>query len=576
MRDTTKSYKVAILGGGMGGLACAHELAREGVEVTVYEAGHAIGGKARSHYLPGTGTHGRRDLPGEHGFRFYPGFYRHVIATMDEIADPESPSGAVSGNLASAHEAGVARPGAGVVVSPRRAHSLADLRRLADGLARSGGDLPALLRYLAAHLKYLTACDARRDGEIEASSWAAFIGADQPGRYPEAFRQVLLACTRTMVAMDAERGSARTVGQASSMLLLDAFGRGPVDRTMMGPTSECWLDPWQAHLERAGVRFHFGARVDGLELCSRRITRAFARHGDGRRAAIDADAYVLAVPLEVAHRLITPALADADRELANIRRCDLDTSTSWMTGAQFFLREDVPLCAGHLFLPESPWSLTAISQAQFWDRGQRGMSRYGDGRLRGILSVDISSCFTRDADGVRLVDETSRPGVLRRVRDQLLAALDAPTRALLARSIYAAKLDDELQVGPRGVHNAARLLVHPPGSRALRPAADTSLANLHIAADYVQTSMDLASMEGANEAGRRAARGLLTRAGLDATRVQLFAYDELDRFPLLRRLDAWLHARGLPHLHDLLADPTRRHPRALAPAPHTTPIPAAA
>ncbi|HSO33930.1 MAG TPA: FAD-dependent oxidoreductase, partial [Labilithrix sp.] len=90
--------RVAILGGGMGGLACAHELVRAGVEVTVHEAGHALGGKARSHYLSGTGTEGRRDLPGEHGFRFYPAFYRHVTATMAEIPDALSPTGTVAGN----------------------------------------------------------------------------------------------------------------------------------------------------------------------------------------------------------------------------------------------------------------------------------------------------------------------------------------------------------------------------------------------------------------------------------------------------------------------------------------------
>src|SRR6478735_8690711 len=96
------ALRVAIIGGGMGGLACAHELARQGLRVAIYEAGHALGGKARSQYVAGTGTNGRRDLPGEHGFRFYPGFYRHVIASMREIHDAESPTGTVAGNLVAA------------------------------------------------------------------------------------------------------------------------------------------------------------------------------------------------------------------------------------------------------------------------------------------------------------------------------------------------------------------------------------------------------------------------------------------------------------------------------------------
>src|SRR5687768_8159883 len=63
--------RVAVLGGGMAGLAAAHELAERGFDVTVYER-KALGGKARSIPVAGTGKGGRRDLPGEHGFRFFP------------------------------------------------------------------------------------------------------------------------------------------------------------------------------------------------------------------------------------------------------------------------------------------------------------------------------------------------------------------------------------------------------------------------------------------------------------------------------------------------------------------------
>src|SRR5438034_10355386 len=76
---------VAVLGGGVGGLSAAHELAERGFEVTVYEAAAGAGGKARSTFVPGTGMAGRRDLPGEHGFRFFPSFYRHLPDTMARI-----------------------------------------------------------------------------------------------------------------------------------------------------------------------------------------------------------------------------------------------------------------------------------------------------------------------------------------------------------------------------------------------------------------------------------------------------------------------------------------------------------
>src|ERR687898_946234 len=76
---------VAVLGGGVAGLSAAHELAERGFEVAVYESRELFGGKARSFGVPGSGTGGRADLPAEHGFRFFPGFYRHLPDTMRRI-----------------------------------------------------------------------------------------------------------------------------------------------------------------------------------------------------------------------------------------------------------------------------------------------------------------------------------------------------------------------------------------------------------------------------------------------------------------------------------------------------------
>jgi uncharacterized protein with NAD-binding domain and iron-sulfur cluster len=79
------SQRVAILGGGVAGLSAAHELIKRGFDVDVYEACGVVGGKARSLGIPGSGLGGKPDLPGEHGFRFFPGFYKHLPATLQEI-----------------------------------------------------------------------------------------------------------------------------------------------------------------------------------------------------------------------------------------------------------------------------------------------------------------------------------------------------------------------------------------------------------------------------------------------------------------------------------------------------------
>lgn len=87
-------------------------------------------------------------------------------------------------------------------------------------------------------------------------------------------------------------------------------------------------------------------------------------------------------------------------------------------------------------------------------------------------------------------------------------------------------------------------------SWARRPAAATAIPNLFLAADYVRTDVNLATMEGANEAGRLAANAVLDAAGSSAPRARLFT---LFRAPELRGLqqeDTRRYRAGLPNLFD--------------------------
>src|SRR6202142_1823154 len=124
--------RVIILGGGIAGLSAAHELIERGFSVEIFERRSIAGGKARSieavnpvrfgatpsgHAPRRPGRAARRGLPGEHGFRFFPGFYRHVVDTMRRI-----PFGArtVADNLVDTTQIQIARDGRSPVLVPAR------------------------------------------------------------------------------------------------------------------------------------------------------------------------------------------------------------------------------------------------------------------------------------------------------------------------------------------------------------------------------------------------------------------------------------------------------------------------
>ena len=94
------------------------------------------------------------------------------------------------------------------------------------------------------------------------------------------------------------------------------------------------------------------------------------------------------MPVEIMATLVDDQLKAYAPSLANLNKL----RTAWMNGIQFYLAEDVPLEFGHSLYADSPWALTSISQRQFWSHAN--LSDFGDGKLGGLLSVDISDWET--------------------------------------------------------------------------------------------------------------------------------------------------------------------------------------
>jgi 15-cis-phytoene desaturase len=545
---------VIVIGGGVGGLTAAHELAERGFDVHVFEARPDWGGKARSQPVPGTGTAGRRDLPGEHGFRFYPRFYRHVVDLMRRTPVVGAPGRSVDDHLRATTESAVALIDDDTWCRFRRRKLdrpydvLEALELFFQELDFDTADFSCFGLKI---LQFMSSCEERRLGQYEQRSWWEFLGG--PGYSPK-FQRQLKAVPRMMVAMDALQGSARTNGTISIQLFLDYQTTGVSnDRTMGGPTTEMWIDHWVAHLQGLGVTMHAGRRCVGLDVAGGRIAGV---RFDGGGAAATADHYVLAVPIDVAHGLFTPELAALDPQLGRLAAAPIERLVSWMVGIQFFLYEDVPLVRGHAFYPDSPWALTSISQPQFWRDLGLFRRRYGDGSVGGLISVDISDWDTPGTFVAKPARACTPDEVKHEVWSQLKAALNGngPDEQILTDELLHswhldADLDYSAGLPPT---NSSPLLIHPPGSWALRPDAASAIPNLCLAADYVKTHTDIASMEGACEAGRRAANAILDRTASAAPRAAIWPLEEPPAFDRWKRLDLQLYRRGRPHLFELM------------------------
>jgi uncharacterized protein with NAD-binding domain and iron-sulfur cluster len=544
-------------------MSAAHELAERGFEVEVFERQEVPGGKARSlrvvepfheGMLGGNAMKGPRYraknpwLPGEHGFRFFPGFYRHVVDTMQRI--PVG-GGCVADHLVATSEVHHARVGKRPVYLPARfPRAPGDLKTIVTMLASWWGgqmevDAEDTLFFGEKLWQLITSCEERRLAEYEKVSWWDFTAAESRSlAYQKYFAN---AITRSLVAAKAERASTRTIGNIFIQILLDILDPGvdTADRVLDGPTNDVWIDPWLEYLRAHGVKYNFETSVSALHMQGGRIASvSLTRAGKTWKAS--ADYFVAALPVERMAELVSAELAAADPALARLP--ELSRYVEWMNGIQFYLTQDVPLVHGHSIYVDSPWALTSVSQAQFWPAVD--LSQYGDGQIRGILSVDISDWDVEGLNG-KQADECTREEIAAETWRQLKASVNVEGAEVLKDAhLHSWFLDpDIVDVDPNrpGIElNREPLLVNYVDTWRLRPEATSQIANLFLASDYVRTHTDLATMEAANEAARRAVNGLLAACGSAHARCSVWPLHEPPALAPLRAYDRTRLEQGLP------------------------------
>jgi uncharacterized protein with NAD-binding domain and iron-sulfur cluster len=370
--------------------------------------------------------------------------------------------------------------------------------------------------------------------------------------------------------------SAKTGGDILVQLLLDLIipGGPSADRVLNGPTNAVWIYPWLRYLLQRGVQYFINARVTMLQCLGdvpsrrdviRSATIAQAprtlrvidcdTQGITRCEPVDAapafkvkgDYFIAALPVEVMADLVNEAMLTADPTLETLQT--LKGCVASMTGIQFYLTEDVPLVHGHTNYLDSPWALTSISQKQFWPDVE--LRHYGDGSVRGLLSVDISDWQQKGYNGKKASDCTSLQEIAMEVWEQLKRSVNNGATPLLCDTqlrAYGMASDIVFPPGPgQGeVRNSEPLLVNQKHTWHLRPEAFTRISNLFLASDYVRTNTDLATMEGANEAARRAVNGIIAASGARVPYCTIWKLHEPWVLMPWRLYDRYRNWRGLP------------------------------
>ncbi len=379
-------------------------------------------------------------LPGEHGFRFFPSFYRHVFDTLRKIPATLQRSDTAEGetsdlirrgresvfdNLVSVRNVGYVGGDAGRSAIIPRPHirSAEEARRvIADMLRETGYSTTDLARLGLKVWKYATSCRARREAEYEHLSWYEFVEGD---RFSERGRFLLNSTPGTLGGLFGADADARTQGTVLLQCTLDHSDEGVgTDMLLNGPTDEAWFGHWHRHLLRQGVNFVPG-RLTGFTFedgAIRPVVEARLPAGEGTisvrftpmprkvddphvgrqvhhvvaGALLEAQALAeqyLAVAKD--HGVEDPAMGDLRALVgfprfdnaglrAEVRKPYPSGPLRHLSGVQYFFAQPMRFFAAHTQFLDAPSGLTAVAQPQFWLNPQAFATGF-----RSVLSVDI-------------------------------------------------------------------------------------------------------------------------------------------------------------------------------------------
>ncbi len=548
---------VAIFGAGPAGLTAAHELAERGFAVTVYEKLGAFGGKTRSIYAA--------DLPGEHGFRSFFGFYHNLPDTLRRIPFPGNVNGVWDNlvRLNAAMIAGMDRRNLTVPLPfplpfsqfPMTPKGFIDsVASVFESLFR----LPLHEAVFAAErlAVYVSSSTERKLGQWERMTWTDFARLDNSS--PEYNRFLGDGFIRELVATKSRNCSAHSIGLVGeeyvwSVLNLDndSDGKGN-DRVLNGPTSEAWINPWIDYLRSIGVTFQLGQRLSGFDSDGAHLTSATVTDQGGARHRVEADYYLSAIPLDKFPDVLTDDMAAADPNLERIR----NLQAAWMVGIQFFLRKRADLANGHVGYNDAPWGLTSISEAQFW---RRPLTTYGDGSVQDVLSAIISEWEEPGTFNRKTAKQCTPEEIARETWAQIKAHVNDDGEIQLADDmLHSWMIDPALtDAGTSEIAYSDAIFIQNPGSWSDRPDAATAIDNLFLAGDWIKTGMNVACMEGANEGGRLAANAILHASGSSAGLATITPRFTMPLWEPLKLVDRELYKAGQPNMFDII---DRRYP----------------
>lgn len=494
---------VVIFGAGIAGLSAAHELCRLGHQVSIYEANSEAGGFFRS-----ARRKEDRGMPSEYSWHGMGPWYHNVFDIMKQIPFDES---------GSVYDKALSRPiDFGIFPDDASAQSYDEnLKNIPLMFQMTRWEWlkwfwPMIKTWSANErsAEYYARLNAAKEwkpllSERAYRTWRScfgpWIGSDwtnvslhTTGHF---FRRQLMTKPTHFHPSD-EEGPAWTHGQRDGWLLL------------RGPSNEFWFDKWVSHLKKQNCHFYWNQSLAKFSHQHGMITHAHLDSGE----TIQSDRYILASNPFAAKEIIASSKLEHINELSLFSHLVQDGPH---TQVSFRIAFSEPIAFPRkrtaIIVSDSEFNLTLFAQEQAW-------------RSDVDLGENIKSLWTGTSCAATVPGRIYHLPVLNCTKEQFIEEVQVQIlsceslnqqikEANHGRSLKDFKIEridvwHEWKFSPQGIQCHQPKWVTTTHTQAFRPKQTTPIANLFFAGAHTRTEVDVWSIEGAVESGRRAAQAI--------------------------------------------------------------------
>jgi protoporphyrinogen oxidase len=470
---------VTVIGGGLAGMAAALRLAERGCQVSLYEAGDHLGGKASA-------LRNGEDF-NEHGFHIFPAWYHNIRQLVEELG--------IRDHFIDCHN--FQQLHAGQFPCFKALHNVGAFKNAWRNL--TSGVLPfhqtLLFFFSTVDLASFHLDESRRLDQLSVTGFlrSRFYRTE---KIATVYQDLMLKA----ISVPSHFVSAMTTKKVIHFWAGDPL---PMHRILNGNLQERFIDPLTARLLERQVAIYKNHELTRVDISGNRVVGVRFKDkttgSDVYKQPLDR--LVLAIPPERLKDVCNDEVYAASPTLGDVR----NLRSRPMAALNLYFTERIAgLPADHVNLIDSKYGLTFIDVAQSWKTAD-GKPQF-EGSVLNVIATDFSQLEgVNDDTATRLIVAelvrfipTLNPEKIDPKRTKMRPNTDAP---LFMNDVgiwyFRPEALPREEVKEKKQQDKANKRTHA-----------VELENLWLAGDYCRSHVDLVSMEGAFTTGLKAAEAV--------------------------------------------------------------------